>query len=185
MADNYLQFSETLDNLTDEESAWLGHQLEPIAVIDGTEYPEDDDAVRNRDTEPSFQGLRFLQDYEDLEDGDNDPTVQGFEIEYRFDDTNYAWFSADTNGDAGRLAHLIQKFLKRFRPDQCWSLTYATTCSKLRVGEFGGGAVFVTAEEIRWQSSYAFVEQQRAAFEQNRKPHQGETKRGKTTPIKP
>ncbi len=83
MADNFLQFSETLDALTPEESAWLRHQLEPIAVIDGTEYPEDDDAVRNRDTELSYQGLRFLRDYEDLEDGDNDPTVQGFETEFR------------------------------------------------------------------------------------------------------
>jgi hypothetical protein len=164
MADNFLQFSETLDALTPEESAWLGHQLEPIAVIDGTEYPEDD-AVQNRDTEPSYQGLRFLRDYEDLEDGDNDPTVQGFQIEYQDDDTAYAWFSAETNGDPGRLAHLIQKFHKRFRPDQCWSLTYATTCSKLCVGEFGGGAVFVTADEIRWENSLDFVERQRAAFE--------------------
>lgn len=99
MADNYLQFSETLDNLTAEESAWLGHQLEPIAVINGTEYPEDDDAVRNRDIEPSFQGLRFLQDYEDLND---DADVQGFQVEYQADDSNYAWFSADEHGDAGQ-----------------------------------------------------------------------------------
>ncbi len=182
MADNFLQFSETLDNLTAEESAWLGHQLEPIAVINGTEYPEDDDAVRNRETEPSYQGLRFLRDYEDLND---DADVQGFQIEYQADDTNYAWFSAEANGDADRLAHLIQKFLKRFRPDQCWSLSYATTCSKLRAGEFGGGAVFVTAAEIRWQSSYAFVEQQRAAFEQNRKSHQGESDHGKTNATEP
>jgi hypothetical protein len=162
VADNFLQFSQTLDALTPEESAWLGHQLEPIAIINGTEYSEDDDAVQNRDTEPSYQGLRFLQDYDDLND---DADVQGFQIEYQVDDTTYAWFSAEANGDADRLAHLIQKFLKRFRPDQCWSLTYATTCSKLCVGEFGGGAVFVTADEIRWQSSYAFVEQERAAFE--------------------
>ena len=64
-------------------------QLEPIAVINGEEYPEDDDAVRNRDSEPSYQGLRFLQDYEDLEDGDNDPTVHGFEAEFRDADV---WF---------------------------------------------------------------------------------------------
>ena len=162
MADNFLQFSETLDALTPEESAWLGHQLEPIAVINGTEYSEDDDAVRNRDTEPSYQGLRFLQDYDDLND---DADVQGFQIEYQVDDTTYAWFSAETNGDVDRLAHLIQKFLKRFRPDQCWSLTYATTCSKLCVGEFGGGAVFVTADEIRWESSHDFVERQRSVFQ--------------------
>ena len=62
------------------------------------------------------------------------------------------------------MAHLVQKFLKKFRPDQCWSLTYATTCSKPRLGEFGGGAVFVTADSICWNSSYDFVEEQRMAF---------------------
>jgi hypothetical protein len=167
MADNYLQFSETLDALTPEEATWLRHQLEPIAVVDGTEHPEDDDAVRNCETEPSFQGPRFLQDYEDLCD---DADEQGFHVQFQTGDSNYAWFSADEHGDADRLAHLIQKFLKRFRPDQCWSLTYATTCSKLRAGEFGGGAVFVTADEIKWQSSHAFVEQQRAAFEAAKRP---------------
>ena len=45
------------------------------------------------------------------------------------------------------------------------TLTYATTCSKPRVGEFGGGAVFVTAHEIKWQNAYDFVEQERTAFE--------------------
>lgn len=182
MADNYLEFSETLDALTPEEATWLRHQLEMIAVIDGTEYPEDDDAVRNRETDPSFQGPRFLQDYEDLCD---DADEQGFHVQFQAGDSNYAWFSADEHGDADRLAHLIQKFLKRFRPDQCWSLSYATTCSKLCAGEFGGGAVFVTADEIKWQSSYAFVEQQRAAFKQNRKSHQGESDHGKTNATEP
>jgi hypothetical protein len=62
----------------------------------------------------------------------------------------------------------VQKFLKKFRPDQCWSLTYATTCSKPRAGEFGGGAVFVTADEIKWQNAYDFIEDQRAAFKAKR-----------------
>jgi hypothetical protein len=63
---------------------------------------------------------------------------------------------------------LVTKFLKEFRPDQCWSLTYATTCSKPRVGEFGGGAVFVTADAISWQNAYGFIEEQRAAFQQKK-----------------
>ncbi len=67
-------------------------------------------------------------------------------------------------GDVSNVAWLVQKFLKKFRPDQCWSLTYSATCSKPRVGEFGGGAVFVTADTIRWQNAYDFIEEQRAAF---------------------
>ena len=65
--------------------------------------------------------------------------------------------------------HKVQKFLKKFRPDQCWSLTYSTTCSKPRVGEFGGGAVFVTANKIKWQNAYDFIEQQRTAFKAKRR----------------
>ena len=72
-------------------------------------------------------------------------------------------------GNADNVAWLVQKFLKKFRPDQCWSLTYATTCSKPRVGEFGGGAVFVTADEIKWQNAYDFIEEQRTAFKAKQK----------------
>jgi hypothetical protein len=168
MADSYLQFSETLNDLTAEEADWLGHQLESIAVIDGTEYPEVDEAVADRETDPSFRGLRFLQGYDDLCD---DADVQGFEIVFQKDgDNSYAWLSAEEHGDVGRVAHLVQMFLKQFRPDQCWSLTYANTCSKLRVGEFSGGAVFVTADESFWQNSYEFIEQQRAAFQKSHRP---------------
>ena len=40
------------------------------------------------------------------------------------------WLHADDYGDPTHVAWLVHKFLKRFRPDQCWSLTYANTCSK-------------------------------------------------------
>jgi len=45
--------------------------------------------------------------------------------------------------------------------------------------------VFVTAAEIRWQSAYDFVEQQRAAFEQNQQLRQEELKHGETTATEP
>ncbi len=32
MANNYLQFSEVIPNLTDEEAAWLADQLATVAV---------------------------------------------------------------------------------------------------------------------------------------------------------
>ena len=48
-------------------------------------------------------------------------------------------------------------------------LTYAVTCSKLRVGEFSGGAYFVTADEIRQQHAYDFANEQREAFAKRRK----------------
>jgi hypothetical protein len=66
----------------------------------------------------------------------------------------HLWLYAEEFGCVDRVAHLVQKFLRRFRPEDCWSLTYATTCSRPRVGEFGGGAVFVAADRIKWINSH-------------------------------
>jgi len=168
MADNYLQFSETLDSLTKKEEAWLQQQLKPIVVVNGAEFPESDAPECDK---PDFRGLRFLRDYEGLDD---DADMAGFGMDFEGSGKDrHAWISAEERGDVDRVVHLVQKFLKKFHPDQCWALTYATTCSKLRVGEFGGGAVFVTAEEIKWQIAYDFVEDQRKAFEHGRRQHNG------------
>ena len=164
MADNYLQFSESLDDLTPKEVRWLKDQL---AEDETTGCPT------------------FLKDYQ--ERTDDDDTDCGFQYEFRegSDARRYLWICAEEHGDAERVAHLVRKFLQQFHPDQCWSLTYATTCSKPRVGEFGGGAVFVTADAIRWQNAYEFVEQQHVAFQRNGKPHQGDAEHGETTATEP
>jgi len=142
MADYYLQFSETLDKLRPEEEKWLGEQLT---------------------ADPDTGCPAFLLDYEDRDP--DDPTY-GFEWAFLGEgDEPHLWVNADDHGDVDRLAHLVQKFLKAFRPADCWSLSNANTCSKPRVDGFGGGAVFVTAGEIRTHSSGEFIFQQRQAFE--------------------
>jgi hypothetical protein len=44
------------------------------------------------------------------------------------------------------------------------TLSYAIRCSKLRVGEFGGGALFVTADDVQSESTDTFLERVEAAF---------------------
>ena len=167
MADNYLQFSETLDNLTAEEETWLEEQLESILVFGDREYSEEDPAnTLLPSSDPDFTGPRFLRDNPDFE---SPWGVLGFEYAFQDEDdetppARYLWLYADTYGEPAHAAWLIQKFLKRFRPEQCWSLTYASTCSKPRVGEFSGGAVFVTANKTKFQDAGDYVEQKRAAF---------------------
>ncbi len=164
MADNYLQFSEVIANLTEPEEAWLKEQLQPIRVFGGNEYAEDAAPAEQADAE--WDGIRFLRDKTDY-----DPKWDALGFEFDFCDDQdrggwgrHLWLYAEEWGDGGNVAWLVQKFLKKFRPDQCWSLSYAATCSKPRVGEFGGGAVFVTADTIAWQDSGDFIEGQRAAF---------------------
>lgn len=173
MAENFQQFSETLPNLTAEEALWLYKQLEPIVAFGDREFCEGDPAIAAMPTIPTFVGPRFLRDNPDF-----DCRYDELGFEFEFQDNLDLWFHADTYGDPTHVAWLVHKFLKQFRPDQCWSLTYANTCSKPRVGEFSGGAVFVTATEIKQQTADDFVQQQRAAFKQNGKPRPSPTFRG-------
>jgi hypothetical protein len=166
VADNYLQFSEVIANLTEQEEAWLKGQLQPVRVFGETEYPEDAVPAELADTDADWSGVRFLRDKTD-----HDPQWDALGFEYSFHEDHdtggwgrHLWVYSEVWGDVGNVAWLVQKLLKQFRPDQCWSLTYSATCSKPRAGEFGGGAVFVTADTIRWQNAYDFVEEQRAAF---------------------
>ena len=145
MADNYMEFSEVIENLTPEEAAWLDRQLATDANADCPAFLVDCPFHEQYDTDCGF----------------------GYSFE-EHDGRRWLWICSSEGSNVEYVAHLVQKFLKQFRQDQCWSLTYATTCSKLRVGEFGGGAVFVTADEINYQSTYAFVELQQTAFQQKK-----------------
>jgi len=167
MADNYLQFSEIITHLTEAEEAWLKEQLQAICIFGDKEYAEDAVPAELAGTKkPDWKGIRFLRDA-----GGYDPEWDERGFECGFDDDTakngwgrHLWIYADNWGNPENAAHLVQKFLKTFRPDQCWSLTYAATCSRPRVGEFEGGAVFVTADGFQHQNAYAFIEEHREAF---------------------
>ncbi len=165
-----------MSHLNAEEETWLKSQLQRIHVRGEKEidvHGPDDKAAQDAD----WFGPRFLRDH-----GDYDPSCECLGFEYAFHDDHdtrdgwgrHLWLYTDESGKPAQVAWLVRKFLKQFRADQCWSLTYATTCSKLRVGDFGGGAVFVTADRIFWQNAYDFVETEREAFlkhqSQNQRP---------------
>ncbi len=165
MAEYYLEFSQVLPHLTDEEFDWLTQQLEVVHVIDGREVAADSMPAGLDPEQAEWSGYRFYRDYEDdLPDTED----AGFCFELiEGEDSDFGrhlWVYAEDHGDLGPLAHLVQKFLRRFRPDTSWSVAYASTCSKPRVDSFGGGAVFVTADEIKFDSSWDFIEREAAAF---------------------
>jgi hypothetical protein len=161
MANNYLQFSEVLDGLTEPEHRWLQEQLETIFVFGDREHTSKNLPADLSEDDATWTGLRVLRDF---------PDHEGCETDFEFafcnepDTGQHLWLFAEEGGDPGQIGHLVQKFLRQFRPDQCWSLTYATTCSKLRIGEFSGGALFVTADTVELIDAHDFVEQRRTAF---------------------
>lgn len=167
MADSYLEFSETLDDLTSQEEQWLRKQLEIISVCGDREYAEGDVPHDMGDTE-HWHGCRAWRDLPEF-DPESDPLV-GFEYEFleaNGRERRHLWFHAQECGYPDRVAHLVQKFLRTFRPNQYWTLSYAATCSKPRAGEFGGGCVFVTASEIVSYCSWDFLEDRVTAFRKN------------------
>ena len=171
MANNYTQFSEVLADLTDEEMSWLKGQLEIICVVDGQEY-QDIDLPEGIDREKAtWHGCRGLRDFPDYDPSFIEEPEFRFEFEEHDDDGEWGrnlWIYSEDYGNIDQVCHFVQKFLKQFRPNDCWSLTFSATCSKPRIGEFSGGAVFVTAETIRWDNAEAFIEREKSAFAERR-----------------
>ncbi len=147
---------------TAEEETWLRQQLAYIYVFGDREYAKNELPNDLDPDDSEWEGFRALKGLED-----RDPNC--LDIDYDFNDAeSELWIYAAESGNPDLAVHMVQRFLKQFRPNECWSLTYSWTCSKLRVGEFGGGGVFVTADEIKWDDAAGFVEKQRHAFIANR-----------------
>ena len=100
---------------------------------------------------------------EDLESGG---TLHDFEAtvvvpNHSKDETiPHVWFQ--DNGEYGnveQIATIVETYLKKFRPRGYFIMTWADTCSKHRLGEFGGGTAVVTSKKTHWFSESEFVKQ--------------------------
>ena len=109
MADNYLQFSETVE-CTKDKALWLQTELD-IAVDPGDGY---------------YAYPACTHSYHA--------------------DKGYVWVRSD--GDIDALLDTIAKFQLEFKIENPWSIQWSWTCSKPRVGEFGGGAAVVYKGKI-------------------------------------
>jgi len=74
------------------------------------------------------------------------------------------WLYAEEGCDLDSLVDFLQSFLKENRPDSYLGFEWANTCSKMRLNEFSGGAVFITANKAEWISTYDFLETKRKEF---------------------
>ena len=147
MSDNYVQFSEAL-KLKRGDEKWLKKFLERF---DGP-FPEDYAAVESD----------IPWDELDMEPGD----TLGFSHDLS---AKEFWIYSDEHGNIDHVAHVIQAYLKARAPKQYFSLSYAATCSRPQLGEFGGGAIFVTARKVKYFSSGDFLCKEQARFEKRSK----------------
>jgi hypothetical protein len=146
MANNYLQFSEQIESITPQQKKW---------ITDYLRNPEDDPNYAQADGKIDWDAWAI--DHRGV-DADDWP---GFD--YSFDDKdNTLWLHGDEYGNIDHLQIFIQAYFKKFRPKGLFKLTYAETCSKPRLGEFGGGALVVTADQAIWWGAHAWVSEQLA-----------------------
>lgn len=87
----------------------------------------------------------FLDDSDDLEDISSQSGGElGFEFEWI---DNGILFYAEENGDPENLAETLLRFLTATTRYNKLGFTYSETCSSMRPGEFGGGAVLLKREK--------------------------------------
>lgn len=148
MANNYVQMSEAITDITKPEADWLQkvlgldiEQEEGRRALEAELHLDLDSAVL--DDWPGFVA--------DLRRGDGCDTVL------------YIYGEEHVNLNAVEI--LVREFICRFRPDYIFTCTTAETCSKPRVGEFGGGWMVVSANGTlggnTWDAAEAAVKQLR------------------------
>lgn len=159
MANNFIQFSEVINNLTKEEEAWL------TGVLD-EEVDEEGEKCGQARTE-------FIKQFEGTPDAIDDaeffPRFEWSvetEGEYAGDAAGqrYLWFKCEDSGEPSDVGIVVREFFKKFRPKDHFSLTYCLFCDKLRVGEFTGGGMFVTANSIKHWDADSWIHEQLQEF---------------------
>ena len=144
MANNYLSFSEMISNLTEEEKDWWKEELEAPDFI-SSEVDEDGEPIEDEEAEAQWcrdRGIEYVDEWPGVQ-----WTLEGKGI----------WFYTEEYGNVDILANLIQSFFEKFRPSATMGITWSETCSKPRLSEFGGGAVFITAKGQKWMNTHNFI----------------------------
>ena len=141
MADNFVESSFVIEILSPEELAWWKKKGEQDT------HPYKEWELIENDTQVWFHEDTYF-------DGEEAAAVsQSFRKEWELiENDTQVWFHEDTNFDVEEAAAVIQSFLKECRPKGSCGFSWALSCSKPRLDEFGGGACFVTAQKVWWHS---------------------------------
>lgn len=146
MANNYLQFSEELE-IHRGEAPWFQCLLDCLNDEMLTECSHDNFGGGKIDK--AFKAIRMWNGWNGYLD---------FEYEVRDDSV---WFYSEESGEPYLVGLVVQQYFKTLikRGDPIFTLTWASWCDKLRLGEFGGGAMVVTRDHIEirtdeWMTTY-------------------------------
>lgn len=133
MSNSYIEFSVALPVHSDEERKFLQQQIAEVPL--------------NPNDPKSDLVIAYLKDIDGLDGYEKQelPAIMEF---IQHDDKPALWMYSDEHGNAHLVSLLIQQFLQKFRHDDHFKLTFAWTCSKPAIDQFGGGIIIVNAKEI-------------------------------------
>ena len=138
MADNYLQFSEEY-SLSVAQEKWVLIRLEAMdELTDGEEPGEKHFVLLGEELAVSM-----------AEEGCFEWTLKEQKL----------WVSSDVGGNISAVATLLHLMAARFKLQRKYTLTWSESCSKPRLGQFGGGAFVASAEGIKYMNSWQWAEE--------------------------
>lgn len=143
MSDNFLMFSEFLPIETHAEKEWLEEYLKNPHDIKNC-------PVEEEDAEYDKRIMKWAKAHGvDCDDAEHYP-----DFEYKFENENGKsglWVHSDESGNTEQVANMVFAFFKHFKKkNERFMLTWAATCSKMRVSEFSGGGFLVTYRKVYW-----------------------------------
>jgi hypothetical protein len=151
MADNYTLFSSLLE-MPPEAVAYtvaLAGRIDQISDnLDG--FREAPHAARD---ELDQAAIAIIDEGE----GDFDFYTGAYWEASAIEGKSLLWVRGDEGSNLELVAAVIRSTLIKFALPGAVSLEWACTCSKMRPGEFGGGAVVITAAETFWLSTGLWV----------------------------
>jgi len=135
MANNYLQYASNLRLDDPSHTNWWRE----VAAFDPCDYESEEEC------EAAFKALTGIEEI-----GHEFDDLAHFGIDCQMDvEDDGIVFYAEENGNPDRVAALVQAFFTKFDLDWVFEIAYGFFCSKLRVGEFGGGSLYVTRDHIK------------------------------------
>lgn len=135
MSNCYMWFLSRIDHISPQEETWLSTALCKVR-----------DAFINGETEEEGN---FDFEFVDVSYEKNNPPPGNRSL----------IFKSDEGGDPWHVGKFVQAFLKEFRPDDSFFLTYAYFSDKPRYNDSGGGAIYVTAKTLKLQDAGDFAKE--------------------------
>jgi len=156
MADNYQMFSEQIPDIANEEIVWWQ------SIPAGVDFADDADYEGDAWVAPCRLAFAAcgIDVTEIIAEGSLDrfPDFEYDVIDAKHKDHVSVWLYGECDFDLVHVATVVQSFIRRFRPDYVFGLTYAGTCSRLMIGAFGGGWCCVSKDEIIYGNARAEAE---------------------------